>query len=946
MWDLFATSITTPGRPTGNRPKLTSRKQIELSVISCRTPCGKCADSFLARRSLEFGARGESNERIGTRREPMKGATKAMPTTHWSRIREVFENAVELESDEQRAYVERECAGAQELIERVLLLLGADTGPPGEIDLAEQRLRSGLEPTLHGGNLIGERVGSFSIGAAIAAGGMGTIYEAFQENPARRVALKVLRRGLESRNAVRRFRYESSILARLRHPGIAQVFEAGSFEDTSGPIPVEVPYFAMEFIEGAHTFLVHAEEEDLDLTGRIKLFIEVCDIVHYGHGMGVIHRDLKPGNILVGSAGKPVVIDFGVARVLAAAEGDETTGAETQAGEVLGTLRYMSPEQISGQTDQIGTATDVYSLGVVLYELLCGASPYVLPTDSNLFATARIIQSQAPTPPTSVRPELPRELDWILNKALEKQAADRYGSCHEFAADLERYLEDEPLLVGPPSATYKLRKLLQRHRSEAILVGALLLAAIGIPLFYSVSLNQLNEELRSSNDRYGRLADAQKLRELKSKAELLWPAQEELVAEMDVWLNRAKTLLARRSMHEETLEQLHAELSNAVSGSEESMRLAWQADLQADLVQGLFEFESSGEHDGGPKDIARRLEAARSLRRLSIEEPEQQWLETTTAIAQSTGNPYQGLTLAPQLGLIPLGPDPYSGLHEFAHLPSGAVPNRSLDGQLLLEPGSSIVFVLLPGGRFRMGTELAATEGLRRDDYYDEQPANPVTLSPFFLSKYELTQGQWLRMTGRNPSALDAGLLHMDGLARTREAGLLHPVESVSWDEASVVLGHFALALPTEAQWEYAARAGTTELWWMGDNPLELIGKVNLADRSAAAFGEAWDAIDEWPEFEDGYPYHAPVSDLAANPFGLFGVAGNVYEWCRDSYAEYNIAATTGDGLRGAEGGPERMMRGGCFALGANQARSAARSSLGSASSKAWLGLRPMRPID
>ncbi|MHC4218807.1 MAG: serine/threonine-protein kinase, partial [Planctomycetota bacterium] len=208
------------------------------------------------------------------------------------------------------------------------------------------------------------RIGHYRIKRVIGSGGMGTVYEAMQEHPRRAVALKVMKPGISSRSALRRFEYESQILARLRHPNIAQVYEAGTHDEVGGT----VPYFVLEYIPNARSITEYARAKSLSTRRRLELFTKVCDAIQHGHRKGVIHRDLKPGNILVDSNGEPKVIDFGVAR---STDSDlAITTLQTHVGQLIGTLQYMSPEQLEADPHAIDGRADVYSLGVVLYELL------------------------------------------------------------------------------------------------------------------------------------------------------------------------------------------------------------------------------------------------------------------------------------------------------------------------------------------------------------------------------------------------------------------------------------------------------------------------------------------------------------------------------------------------------------------------------------------------
>jgi len=274
---------------------------------------------------------------------------------------------------------------------------------------------------------------------------MGTVYEAMQEEPERRVALKLIRPGLAAPRALRRFAHEAEILARLRHPAIAQVFEADSHRGHGG-----LPYFVMEYIPGARTITQYAQDQDLSIEQRLKLFAQVCDAVHHGHQRGIIHRDLKPGNILVDESGQPKVIDFGVAR---ATDADMTIATlQTNVGEIVGTLRYMSPEQCAGDSAEIDTRCDVYALGVVLYELLTGQLPYDLSSVSP-FDAPRMIREEKPRRPSSVSRVLRGDVETIVLKALEKDRTRRYNPPPSWLQTSAAFLPANPSrpAASPPS---------------------------------------------------------------------------------------------------------------------------------------------------------------------------------------------------------------------------------------------------------------------------------------------------------------------------------------------------------------------------------------------------------------------------------------------------------------------------------------------------------------
>jgi tetratricopeptide (TPR) repeat protein/tRNA A-37 threonylcarbamoyl transferase component Bud32 len=314
-------------------------------------------------------------------------------------------------------------------------------------------------------NPLPKAIGRYHIRRAIAAGGMGTVYEATQDNPRRVVAVKVMRHGIASRTALRRFEYEAQILARLRHPGIAQIYEAGTHDDGTGP----TPFFAMEYIPNAKAITVYAEEKKLPPRERLTLFTHVLDAVHHGHQKGIIHRDLKPSNILVDSHGLVRIIDFGVAR---STDSDlAVTTLQTDVGQLIGTLQYMSPEQCEADPHDIDIRSDVYALGVVLYELLCGRRPYDV-THLAIHQATRIIREQAPTKLSTINRMLRGDVETIALKALEKERDRRYQSAAELAADIRRYLNNEPIVARRASVGYAIRVFARRNAAAfAALLG-------------------------------------------------------------------------------------------------------------------------------------------------------------------------------------------------------------------------------------------------------------------------------------------------------------------------------------------------------------------------------------------------------------------------------------------------------------------------------------------
>ncbi|HVS17742.1 MAG TPA: serine/threonine-protein kinase, partial [Planctomycetota bacterium] len=399
----------------------------------------------------------------------------------WARLRALFESALDLPPDERSEFAGRACADDHELRAGLLdLLAGAEPAdilrPAAACDLALGFV--GWQPRP------GERMGAYRIERRIASGGMGSVYEARQDQPARSVALKVMHAAVNEDASLRRFQQEAEALGRLHHHGIGAIYELGFHTTAEG---LRVPFFALELIEEARDLITHAREQELDLDARLRLLIEVCAAVEHAHQKGVVHRDLKPANILVGASGAPKIIDYGVARLL---EGEGSVGERTQAGVLLGTLQYMSPEQLSETSGGVDTRTDVYALGAVLYELVCGVPVYVV-AQRPLAEVVREVCTGTPLAPTLRTPGLPRELDWVVLKSLEREPAQRYGSARELAADLQRLRAGEPLSAGPATRRYRVAKFVARHRVGVTLVSLTVGALLASVVSSSVALRRV-----------------------------------------------------------------------------------------------------------------------------------------------------------------------------------------------------------------------------------------------------------------------------------------------------------------------------------------------------------------------------------------------------------------------------------------------------------------------
>ena len=440
----------------------------------------------------------------------------------WRRISSLFDEAVKLSPGERPAFLEAACGSDLDLRDRVAALL--DAGDQSEdflnkplLSRARALFRQGIEnlppgtasqPPAGGdddstltaaasGRPAGE-IGPYRLLERIGEGGMGEVWLAEQSGPIRRrVALKLIKAGMDTRQVIARFEAERQALALMEHPAIARVYEAGE-------TPRGLPFFAMEHIQG-EPITVYADRHRLTMPERLALFARVCEGVQHAHQKGIIHRDLKPSNVLVtivGNEPMPKIIDFGVAKATAQRLTEKTMF--TEMGVLLGTPEYMSPEQAEMTGLDVDTRTDVYALGAILYELLTGALPFE-PKDLRRAGydeiRRRIREVNPPRPSTRVRTlgersteaarnrrtephrlvsRLKGDLDWIVMKALEKDRTRRYGGPSDLAADLARHLGHEPVLAGPPGAIYRTGKFVRRHRLS---VAAATLVLAGVVAF-------------------------------------------------------------------------------------------------------------------------------------------------------------------------------------------------------------------------------------------------------------------------------------------------------------------------------------------------------------------------------------------------------------------------------------------------------------------------------
>jgi len=448
-----------------------------------------------------------------------------MNEDRWPEIERLYHAALEHDPSSRSAFLDRRCGDDAVLRREVDSLLEYDNATATFLE------RSALQHTATQIGADRERLApptipGYTILNLLGEGGMGVVYLAEQEAPLRRrVALKLIKPGMDSRQVVARFETERQALARMDHPNIAAVFEAGT--SSEGRL-----YFVMEFVAGV-PITEYCDQHRCSTRERLALFVEVCGAVQHAHQKGVIHRDLKPSNVLVSSdhgRPRPKVIDFGIAKAIE--QPADGAVALTDHGTLVGTPEYMSPEQAALSPD-IDTTTDVYSLGVLLYELLVGALPF----DSRVFRESgheerrRMIRERTPSRPSArlgdsddgARPivdarrsdlgtltrQLAGDLDWIVLRALEKDRSRRYPTVAALAADIERFLADQPVEARPPSVTYRIGKFARRYRGGVIATAALTIVVLG-GLAISLSEYARAERARVEADRQRALADVQR----------------------------------------------------------------------------------------------------------------------------------------------------------------------------------------------------------------------------------------------------------------------------------------------------------------------------------------------------------------------------------------------------------------------------------------------------
>lgn len=756
------------------------------------------------------------------------------------------------------------------------------------------------------------RIGRYELREKIGKGGFGNVYRAIQIEPIRRqVAIKLLKAGIDSESVARRFRTEQQLLALMNHNGIARVYDIDATADGT-------TFFVMELIHGS-SISSFCDTNQLSITQRIRLFIDVCHAVQHAHEKGIIHRDIKPSNVMVGRQDNEnvvKVIDFGIAKALQSVTLQQ---AETRTNELLGTPRYMSPEQTGIPGVTVDHRTDIYSLGVLLFELLVGEPPFAkeLETAESPLAWLSIIREKEIIAPSSairmqgtfshqtavtrdepdaerMAKKLTEDLDWIVLKCLEKDPDLRYATVSDLADDLQRHLNHLPVKARRPGLIYKLRKQIRRNQTlfRLSITFAVLLTSI-----IAFSIWRLND----SQHVVSRLDDLTRINELTSRHSALvnLPLKDRR-NRMLAWMSEADDLLSRRNLADKALAELKATEPSQNSSAGPTDTIADGKFTQGKAERLVREFEKLASANGARATVEGWLQ-----RTPSDEELAERW----QLAEQTISSDYNGLVLTHREGLCPIGKNPQSGLFEFVDHRHGLLPVISQSGDYRPDPVTGIIYVLVPGGRFLMGSPETET-GRKRDEHQHE-----VTVSPFLISRYEITQGNWARI--HSVVAGDTAAFDM-------------PVCGISWTEADAFCRTAGCFLPTEAQWEFACR---------GNSPLPFSGS---------------DSMDELGWYVDisGDERHR-IAQKQPNAFGLFDMHGNAIEWCQDVYSSdfYRQPKAKGpdpvyEGTFPGTLKEKRVLRGGGFDGQMSYCRSADRYAEYPAPENAHrtFGVRPSRP--
>jgi serine/threonine protein kinase/formylglycine-generating enzyme required for sulfatase activity len=781
---------------------------------------------------------------------------------------DIFNAAVELgTATERAAYLDAACSQDAQLRAEVEELLAHDQAAGSFLNLsARPDLHATVdEPAVAEGP--GMVIGSYKLLEQIGEGGFGVVFMAEQMQPVRRrVALKVLKPGMDTRQVIARFEAERQALALMDHPNIAKVLDGGQ---TSS----DRPYFVMDLVKGL-AITDYCDQAQLTARERLELFVRLCQAVQHAHQKGVIHRDLKPSNVLVTlQDGTPLVkvIDFGIAKALGQQLTDKTLF--TGFAQMIGTPLYMSPEQAALSNADVDTRSDIYSLGVLLYELLTGTTPFdrdrlkevgydelrrIIREEEPPRPSARIstlgkaaltVATQRKSDPKRLSQLCRGELDWIVMRALEKDRNRRYETASAFAADVQRYLNDEPVLACPPSGWYRLRKWARRRPTLAALLGVVLLGLATLAVLSGLLIVLSGNLVAARND-----AD-KKRKAAEKEADKAMKARDFLVS-----IFRIKDIQAGNTT---TARQILNQAEQRIP-----IEFAEQPELRDELLAAIADVN---------RTLDRTVPAAMILEARGTVQLHSPRGDSARPVPQTLLYPDDRLSLAAdaQVKLVFL-----SDLHK-ERLQAGREATIGRKGcapaDAVRERAEDVLmtFVRLRKGTFYMGAHLTPFP-----------PKETEIKEDFEIAVHDVTQGQWEAVMGNNPSWFSRkGNGRNDVVDISDEELKLFPVEQVSWNEAQAFLkklnekergrGYF-YRLPTEAEWEYACRGGATSLeecsyYFYFDKPTNDLSSKQANFAGDHPFGKA----DMGPNLKRP----TRVGVYPSNKLGLCDMHGNVWQW-------------------------------------------------------------------
>jgi formylglycine-generating enzyme required for sulfatase activity/tRNA A-37 threonylcarbamoyl transferase component Bud32 len=794
----------------------------------------------------------------------------------------------------------------------------------------------------------GETLVGYQLLDYIGRGAQGEVWQARSLDSGAIVALKLyFRPGRQELDLEETYNRLRAVLERTKvveHPNLVAIIDFGRNRD--------VYWIAQEYVateRNLHSALIEWAASPTPPAGRFETAarwaLGIARALEALHAARVLHGDLKPANVLLDDQGQPKVTDLGLARILR--DGD---GARSTSLGFAGTTLYAAPEVLLELEPRNDVRSDIYSLGVVLYELCALARP-VRGLNLRDAARGRLIE---PPPPPRANDGVPEPLARIAMRCLEPEPRWRYATATALAEDLERFLAGQPLQAPVVTKLLRFRRKLSSEMHKP--AGRRLVVLVVLGLLLLVWRTQVRDAQALQQQELQHLLEAA----LEQPAAVGLQARVEHIASLRAGL--AKLQAHAHLADPETLQPL----LSVGPGASAERRPLWDLNQRLAVAEAA---EAMYEHGGG-------REAWRAVDRRLADDPRfAPWLPT----------------VLPEL--FPLGPDASSGLEEFWLVTSGTRPGRDANGRLAPAPGEGLVLVLLPGGSHVHGVPLAADLHLacfeainslpwdRRAllDSPASAPAQVVSIEPFFFSKWELTQDQYQRLAGTNPSHFAAGKNFDGHWSGWHPVTGLHPVEQVSAQAAERLLALFGLELPSETRFEYALRAGCRSRWPEGESVAALLAQpgLNLLDPAAqrawptASFGGI--ALDcalyeccDWttaaalgpvadgpasaapydparPVYDDCYAAHGPVHLWSANAFGLVGLQGNVAEWCADDFCEFNhLDALSQEAWRHPGFAQRRAVRGGSFLSAPDKLSCHARDACPPDQPDKTIGIRPM----